>query len=105
MKRLPSDLGIYCVIHLVCWHLILNDGAYFDDFDIETGHGINVTEAEKAHGPTGTGTMELSHTMRALESYARHVTISPCLIRFVPESARSQAGTNEMRLSLCCSLF
>ena len=48
VKRLLSDFGTYsCVIPLVCWHLILSDGVYFDDFDIETGHGINVTEEKK----------------------------------------------------------
>ena len=91
------------MIILVCWHGILGDGVYFDDFDIETGHGINVTEEEKAHGPTGTLTQELFHTMRALEPDDRPVTISPCLNRCVPEPARNRAGTNETRLSLYCS--
>ena len=103
MKRLLSDFGTYsCVILLVCWHLILSDGVYFDDFDIETGHGINVTEEEKAHGPTGTLTQQLSHTMRALEPDDRPVTIYPCLNRFIPGSGQNRAGTNERRLSLCC---
>ena len=90
------------MIRLVCWHRILGDGVYFDDFDIETGHGINVTEEEEAHGPTGTRTQELSRVMRALEPDDRSVTISPCLNRYLPESARICAGTNETRLSLCC---
>ena len=91
------------MILLVCWHLILSDGIYFDDFNIETGHGINVTEEEKAHGPTGTRTQQLSCTMRAFEPDDRLLTISSCLNRFLPESARNRAGTNETRLSLCCS--
>ena len=31
----------------------------------------------------------------ATEPHGQPVTISPCLIRFVPESARNHAGTNE----------
>ena len=47
VKQLLSDFGSYsCVILLVCWHLILSDGVYFDNLDFETGHGINVTEEE-----------------------------------------------------------
>ena len=88
-----------CVILLVCWHQILSDDFYFDDFDSKAGHGINGT----AQCPTGTRTQELSHTMRALEPDDRPVTISLCLNRFVPESARNLAGTNNTRLSLCCS--
>ena len=38
--------------------------------------------------------------MRALEPDDRPVTISLCLNRFVPESARNRLGTNK-RLSLC----
>ena len=91
------------MIPLVCWHRILDDGVFFDDFDIETDHGINVTEKDKAHSPTGTRTQELSRTMRALEPDYRPVTISPCLNRYVAESARNRAGTNETRLSLCSS--
>ena len=60
----------------------------------------NVTGAEKERGPTGTRTQGLSLTVRALYHWAtepldRPVTFSPCLIRFVPESARIHAGTVE----------
>ena len=79
VKRLLRDFGTYCVILLVCWHLILRDGVYFDDFDIETGHGINVTEEEKTHGPTATWTQELSHTMWALEPDNRLIQNSPLI--------------------------
>lgn len=35
LKRLLGDFGTYsCVVLLVCWHLILSDGIYFDDFGI-----------------------------------------------------------------------
>ena len=68
------------MILLVCWHRILGDGVYFDDFDIETGRGINVTEEEKAHGPTGTRT----HTMRALGPDDRPVTFPPAKIDTSP---------------------
>ena len=99
-KILLGDFGINsCVILLVCWHQILSDDVYFDDFDSETGHGINGT----AQCPTGTRTHELSHTMRALEPDDRPVTISLCLNGFVPESARNRAGSNKTRLSLCCA--
>ena len=100
MERLLGDFGTnFCVILLVCWHQILSDDVYFDDFDSETGHGINGT----AQCPTGTRTQELCHTMQALEPDDRPVTISLCLNRFVPESARNRLGTNKTRLSLCCS--
>ena len=61
---------------------------------------LNVTGAEKERGPTGTRTQGLSLTVRALYHWAtepldRPVTFSPCLIRFVPESARNHAGTDE----------
>ena len=100
MERLLGDFGTNsCVILLVCWHQILSDDVYFDDFDSETGHGINGT----AQCPTGTRTQELCHSMRALEPDDRPVTISLCLNRFVHESARNRLGTNKTRLSLCCS--
>ena len=91
VERLLGDFGTNsCVVLLVCWHQILSDDVYFHDFDSETGHGIN----GRAQCPTGTRTQELSHTMRALEPDDRPVTISLCLNRFVPESARNRADTN-----------
>ena len=52
----------------------------------------------KNHGPTGTRTQGLSLTMRALCQLSYRATwssliLSPCLIRFVPESARNNGGT------------
>ena len=60
----------------------------------------NVTGEEKAHGPTGTRTQDLSQTVRALWPLSYRATRStcdnfPCLIRFVSESARNHAGTDE----------
>ena len=60
----------------------------------------NVTGEENAHGPTGTQTQDLSQTVRALwplsyQATRSTMTISRCLIRFVPESARNHAGTDE----------
>ena len=61
---------------------------------------VSVTEEEKAYGPTGTRTQDLSHTVRALWPLSYRATRSicdnsPCLIRFVPESTPNHAGTNE----------
>ena len=55
---------------------------------------------KKAHGPTVTRTQDPSQPCehpdhRATEPHGRPATISPCLIRFVPESARNHAGTDE----------
>ena len=77
-----------------------------------------VTGKEKAHGPTGTRTSHIpsKHSDHwDTEPHGRPMTICSCLIRFVLESARNHAGTNEtvpmllaampkpMRQSLCCS--
>ena len=59
----------------------------------------HVTGEEKAHGPTGTRTQDLSHTVRALWPLSYRATRSIFdnfpLLRFVPESARNHAGTDE----------
>ena len=55
----------------------------------------NITGEEKTHGPTGTRTQYLLHTLQATEPHGRPATISPFLNRFVPESARNHAGTDK----------
>ena len=57
----------------------------------------------KNHGPTGTRTQGLSLTVRALCQLSYRATwssfdIFPCLIRFVPESARNNGGTTKHAL-------
>ena len=65
-----------------------------------------VTGEEKAHGPTGTqprtSHIPCEHSDHwATEPHSRPVTISPCLIRFIPESSQNHARTDET--VLCCS--
>ena len=51
-------------------------------------------------GPTGTRTQGLSLPVRQLSYLAngRPLIFSPCLIRFVPESARNNGGTTKHAL-------
>ena len=91
------------MILLVCWHRILGDDVYLDDFDIETGHGINVTEEKKSTWPDRD---EPRSSPLPCENSSQTINprqFSPCLNRYVPESAQNRAGTNETRLSHCCS--
>ena len=54
----------------------------------------------KNRGPTGTRTQGLSLSVRQLSYWAngRPLIFSPCLIRFVPESARNNGGTTKHAL-------
>ena len=86
------------MILFVCWHLILN-GVYFDAFDIETVHRINVTEEKKVHGPTGTRIQDISKPCKHSIQTIDPLQFLHAENRFVPdsESARNRACTNETR--------
>ena len=83
-------------IHTCAYHVRSKNQWYANSFQFKA----YVTGAEKECGPTRTLTQGLSLTMQALyhwatEPHDRPITISPYLIRFIPESARNHAGTKE----------
>ena len=93
---------LLCDSSFVCWYLILSDGVYFDDFDVETGHGINVTEEDLNPGAlpyhTSTRARRSTHdNFPLLKQICPRICSEPCRyqrVKVVPLLLAVQARTH-----------
>lgn len=97
VKRLLGDFGTYsCMIpFLVFWNLVLSYGVYFDEFDIETSHGINDTEEGKAYDSNPGALLIMQESIPTIDQWEfcpAEIDSSPNLLGIVHTPTRRDMG-------------